>query len=76
VVDRARKKNFFVKFVFVENNLSHFIHFQIQCPICPQITSKVKLALGKIIPVPLKYLIFAMQNSSCGCGTPHASDFL
>jgi hypothetical protein len=30
--------------------------------------------LGKIIPVPLKYLIFAMQNSSCG--TPHGSDFL
>jgi hypothetical protein len=33
-----------------------------------------KANLGKIIPVPLKYLIFAMQNSSCG--TPHRSDFL
>jgi hypothetical protein len=32
-----------------------------------------KANLGKIIPVPLKYLIFAMQNSSCG--TPHGSDF-
>jgi hypothetical protein len=29
-------------------------------------TSKVRLTLGKIIPVPLKYLIFAMQNSFCG----------
>jgi hypothetical protein len=26
----------------------------------------VKLTLGKIIPVPLKYLIFVMQNSSVG----------
>jgi hypothetical protein len=63
VVDRACKKK------------SHFIHFQLQnnAPICPQITSKVKLTLGKIIPVPLKYLIFAMQNKS-SCGTPHGSD--
>jgi hypothetical protein len=40
VVDRARK---------FENNLNHFIHFQLQnnAPICPQITSNVKLTLGK-----------------------------
>jgi hypothetical protein len=30
-----------------------------------------QLTLGKIIPVPLKYLIFTMQNSSCW--TPHGS---
>jgi hypothetical protein len=70
VVDRARK-NFFFCF---ENN--HFIHFQLQnnAPICLQILSKVKLTLGNIIPVALKYLIFTMQNSSGG--TPHRSDFL
>jgi hypothetical protein len=41
----------------------HFIHFQLQniAPICLQVPSN----LGKIIPVALKYLIYAMQNSPC-----------
>jgi hypothetical protein len=34
-------------------------------------TLKIKPWPGKIIPVLLKYLIFAMQNSSYG--TPHGS---
>jgi hypothetical protein len=70
VVDCARKKK-----IFVENNLlSHFIHFQLQnnAPYALKL-HLMKANLGQIIPVPLKYLIFAMQNSSCG--TPHGSDF-
>jgi hypothetical protein len=58
----------------VENSLlhflNHFIHFQLQntcnAPTCLQIPSKVTANLGKIIPVTLKYLIFAMQNSPRG----------
>jgi hypothetical protein len=42
------------------------------CPICLQIPSKVKA--GKIIPVALKYLIFATQNSPCGTPQAHGSD--
>jgi hypothetical protein len=65
---RGRSRPYFL-FIFFENNLNHFIHFQLQ----NNAPHALKL-LGKIIPVPLKYLIFAMQNSSCG--TPHGSDFL
>jgi hypothetical protein len=55
---------------------THFIHFQLQniAP-CLQIPSNIKETLGKIIPVALKYLIFAMQNSPCGTPQAHRSDF-
>jgi hypothetical protein len=35
---------------------------------------KCKGILGKIIPVALKYLIYAMQNSPCGTPQAHRSD--
>jgi hypothetical protein len=73
VVDRARKKTTF--FSFKKNYLA--ILFTSNYKIMPHMPSNYiqsKANLGKIIPVPLKYLIFAMQNSSCG--TPHGSDFL
>jgi hypothetical protein len=34
---------------------------------------KCKGNLGKIIPVTLKYLIYAMQNSPCGTPQAHGS---
>jgi hypothetical protein len=40
----------------------------------PSNTSKGKGILGKIIPVALKYLIYAMQNSPCGTLQAHGSD--
>jgi hypothetical protein len=43
----------------------------------PSNSIKCKGNLGKIIPVALKYLIYAVENSPCGqCGTPqaHGSD--
>jgi hypothetical protein len=52
VVNGARKKK----------GLSHFI-FQLQIlPHMPSNSIKCKGNLGKIIPVALKYLIYAMQN--------------
>jgi hypothetical protein len=38
----------------------------LNAPICLQIPSKVRLTLGKIIPVALKYILFTMQNSPLG----------
>jgi hypothetical protein len=44
-------------------------------PIGLQIPSKLLKGTLKIIPVALKYLIFAMQIVPA-CGTPRGSDFL
>jgi hypothetical protein len=47
-----------------QKSLSHFIHFQLQVlPHMPSNSIKCKGNLGKIIPVALKYLIYAMQYS-------------
>jgi hypothetical protein len=35
---------------------------------------KCKGNLGKIIPVALKYLIYAMQNSPCGTPQAHGNE--
>jgi hypothetical protein len=40
----------------------------------PSNSIKCKGSLGKIIPVALKYLIYAMQNSPCGTPQAHGSD--
>jgi hypothetical protein len=40
----------------------------------PSNSIKRKGNLGKIIPVGLKYLIYAMQNSLCGTPQAHGSD--
>jgi hypothetical protein len=40
----------------------------------PSNSIKCKRNLGKIIPVPLKYLNYAMQNSPCGTPQAHGSD--
>jgi hypothetical protein len=40
----------------------------------PSNSIKHKGNLGKIIPVALKYLIYAMQNSLCGTPQAHRSD--
>jgi hypothetical protein len=40
----------------------------------PSNSIKRKDNLGKIIPVALKYIIYAMQNSPCGTPQAHRSD--
>jgi hypothetical protein len=40
----------------------------------PSNSIKCKGNLGKIIPVALKYLIYAMPNSPCGTPQAHGSD--
>jgi hypothetical protein len=40
----------------------------------PSNSIKCKGNLGKIIPVALKYVIYAMQNSRCGTPQAHGSD--
>jgi hypothetical protein len=67
----ARKK----KILVFDSLLNHFIHFQLQIlPHMPSNSIKCKGNLWKIIPVALKYLIYAMQNSPCGTPQAHRSD--
>jgi hypothetical protein len=67
VVNSAQKKR------KKKSLLNPFIHFQLQNNALICLPSKIKVYLAKIIPVALKYQIFAMQNSPRG--TPHRSDF-
>jgi hypothetical protein len=70
MVSSACKKNTFQKKNFL---MASTILFTTNCKYCPlQIPSNVKPKgnLGKIIPVVLKYLIYAMQNKIVPVGHP------
>jgi hypothetical protein len=68
VVNSARKN---LKKKMEVNN----ILFTSNCKYCPHMPSNsIKRNLGKIIPVALKYLSYAMQNYPCGTPQPQGSD--